>query len=228
MIRINLLPVKAKRQSQRGKQLLALFLALLVVEAGVLFYMTSEKADALQRIEAANKKLKGEVEKLEKRVKNVKDFEEKKKELEGQRDALNRLMEGQTGPVKVLDALSLLLTPVDDPVHKLEIKKRGWNPDWDPKRLFLDSFIEQDRSLKIVGYAETNDDLAEFLQRLESSPYFHNVNLNVSVLVSAPQVDQKVVQFDVDAVVAYGPADVERIKNGEIGGPGAGKRRRRR
>jgi len=133
---------------------------------------------------------------------------------------LDSLVEGQAGPVKMLDELSLILTPVTDPILKLNVQKRGWNPDWDPKRLWIEAFREEKRKLKINGYARTNDDLAEFLHRMNTSKHFVNVRLNLSESVQASQMDGlKLVRFDLDALTIYGPADVKRLAAHEIGDP---------
>ncbi|MCK6573866.1 PilN domain-containing protein [Myxococcota bacterium] len=111
-----------------------------------------------------------------------------------------------------------MLTPVTDPIQKLAQEKRKWNPDWDPKRLWIESFREEKRRLKINGFARTNDDLAEFLHRLNTSKHFVNVRLNVSESVESSELDGlKLVRFDLDAVGIYGPADVQRLSRKEIG-----------
>ena len=131
---------------------------------------------------------------------------------------LDGLLEGQAGPVKMLDELSVMLTPVSDPLQKLAQEKRRWTPDWDPKRLWIMSFVESSRKLKIQGYARTNDDLAEFLHRLNTSKHFVEVRLNLSEMVELSAVPGlKLVRFDVDALALYGPADVKRLAAGDIG-----------
>ena len=113
-----------------------------------------------------------------------------------------------------------MLTPVTDPIQKLAVEKRGWNPDWDPKRHWIESFREEMRRLKVNGFARTNDDLAEFLHRLNTSKHFVNVRLNVSETVDSGQVEGlKLVRFDLDALSIYGPADVKRLSDGLIGDP---------
>ena len=130
---------------------------------------------------------------------------------------LKGLDEGQSGPVKVLHALTQLLRKIEDPEEKLKVQNLGWNPDWDPKNLWIDGFKEDQRQLRLVGHARTNEDLAEFLHRLNSSKHFVNVELLVSQSVELPSVENvKFVQFTIEAIALYGPADVAKLASGAL------------
>lgn len=216
--RINLLPVKEARKRESGKQFLVFFAVLLIAELGVLYYWQSETEAELARVEGQNAKIQAQLKDAEEKSAQVAKMQAEKDELENQKVVLDGLLEGQAGPVKMLDEVSVMLTPVTDPIQKLAQEKRRWNPDWDPKRLWVESFVEASRKLKIQGYARTNDDLAEFLHRLNTSKHFVEVRLNLSEMVEVSVVPGlKLVRFDVDALALYGPADVKRLAAGEIG-----------
>jgi type IV pilus assembly protein PilM len=216
--RINLLPVKEARKRESGKQFLVFFAVLLIAELGVLYYWQSETEAELARVEGQNAKIQAQLKDAEEKSARVAKMQAEKDELEKQKVVLDGLLEGQAGPVKMLDEVSVMLTPVSDPIQKLAQEKRRWNPDWDPKRLWVESFVEASRKLKIQGYARTNDDLAEFLHRLNTSKHFVEVRLNLSEMVEVSVVPGlKLVRFDVDALALYGPADVKRLAAGEIG-----------
>jgi type IV pilus assembly protein PilM len=216
--RINLLPVKEARKRESGKQFLVFFAVLLIAELGVLYYWQSETEAELARVEGQNAKIQAQLKDAEEKSAQVAKMQAEKDELEKQKVVLDGLLEGQAGPVKMLDEVSVMLTPVSDPIQKLAQEKRRWNPDWDPKRLWVESFVEASRKLKIQGYARTNDDLAEFLHRLNTSKHFVEVRLNLSEMVEVSVVPGlKLVRFDVDALALYGPADVKRLAAGEIG-----------
>jgi type IV pilus assembly protein PilM len=216
--RINLLPVKEARKRESGRQFLVFFAVLLIAELGVLYYWQSETEAELARVEGQNAKIQAQLKDAEEKSAQVAKMQTEKDELEKQKVVLDGLLEGQAGPVKMLDEVSVMLTPVSDPIQKLAQEKRRWNPDWDPKRLWVESFVEASRKLKIQGYARTNDDLAEFLHRLNTSKHFVEVRLNLSEMVEVSVVPGlKLVRFDVDALALYGPADVKRLAAGEIG-----------
>lgn len=226
MIRINLLPVREAEKKKSGKQLLVLGLVLILAQVAVLFFIQSEASDELADAKRNNAQIKKDIDALKKKTKAVADLQRQQAELEQQKAVLDGLIEGQTGPVKMLDELSRMMTPIEDPKLKLEVQQRGWNPDWDPRRLWIDGFVESERGVKVQGHARTNEDLAEFLTRLTSSRHFVKIKLNVSETVEMSNLDDtKMVKFDLNALVIYGPADVKRLAAGELG---PSKKRRRR
>jgi type IV pilus assembly protein PilN len=215
MIRINLLPVREAKKRESGKQMLLLFVALVIVEVGVFFYWSSSKDDELASLATKNAALAADVKKLEDLAAKGKQIESEKAELERQKQVLDSIVEGQTGPVNMLGELSLMLTSVDDPALKLAQKKRGWNADWDPKRLWIKTFVENNRVVKVTGFARSNDDLAEFLHRLSSARHFTEVKLNYSA--AAQERGMKTVQFDIDMLALYGQTDLKKLAAGELG-----------
>ncbi len=220
MIRINLLPNKGTTHQESGKQLVIFFVVLMLVEVAALFYYQHEQNVLLDNAKAENAKLKKQLAEVKKRTAEVTVLEKQKAALEEQKRVLDSLIEGQSGPVRMLDELAQILTPLDDPHEKFEAQNKGWNPDWDPKRLWIDTFVEKSRVIKMTGHARNNDDLAEFLQRLNESRHFVNVNLNFSNTVEVAKLGKaKLIAFSIDALGIYGPGDVRKLANGELGTP---------
>jgi len=218
MIRINLLPVRESERQKSGRQFLVLCAILLIGEIFGLFLVQSAQEDELTLLERQNSQISRQIKRLKKKTSAVTSLKAEQKELEQQKVVLDSLIEGQNGPVKMLDELSRMLTPITDPKTKLQVQARGWNPDWDPKRLWIDAFVERSRSVKIVGHARNNEDLAEFLGRLNSSRHFVKVQLNVSNAVEIARLNKaKLVKFDITALVIYGPADLRRLAAGSLG-----------
>jgi len=89
MIFINLLPVRAAKKREFGRQQLVLFVLLLVL-AGIGNYFV-------------------EIAQLEKTIGEVKSIKEDKKALEDKLKILDTLKKGRTGPVKVLDELATII-----------------------------------------------------------------------------------------------------------------------
>jgi type IV pilus assembly protein PilN len=215
MIRINLLPVREARKRESGKQQLLIAVVLVIIEVGAFFYWSSTVDDELNGIVSKNNTLQQQVAESNKRSAEIERMKQEKEDLERQKHVLDSLVEGQTGPVRMLDELSLILTVVEDPALKLAQKKRGWNPDWDPRRLWIDTFVEHNRGVKVTGHARSNDDLAEFLHRLNTAKHFTDVRLNVSE--AAEYQGTKGVRFDLDMLVLYGPADLKRLAEDDLG-----------
>ena len=108
------------------------------------------------------------------------------KELRDREDAIQKLQSARTGPTSALLELAHVLTaeasgPTTDR-DKLEQLKRDnpavvYNANWDPRRLWLTSYKEADRIVKIDGLARDGEDVAEFERRLKLSDYFYDVKL---------------------------------------------------
>ena len=72
--------------------------------------------------------------------------------------------------------------------------------------------------MQIVVNARSNEDLAEFLERLNSS-HFVKVRLKESTaIVRAELNDARLMKFAIDALAIYGPGDVRRLSAGTLDG----------
>src|ERR1700730_12728238 len=106
MIRINLLPVRAAKKREFGRQQILLF-ALLIVLAGIGNYFWYAKVDSeLVALDQRIASTRAEIAQLEKTIGEVKSIKEDKKALEDKLKILDTLKKGRTGPVKVLDELA--------------------------------------------------------------------------------------------------------------------------
>jgi type IV pilus assembly protein PilN len=218
MIRINLLPAQKGARSSGGRAFLGLALLCVFLEGGALFFLQSQADDELNSITQQNAKTQASIAALKKKTAEVAQLESEKALLQQQKGVLDTLIEGQSGPVNMLFELSEMLRPEDDPQRKLEQQNRGWNPDWDPKRLWIDGFIEKNRVVSLGGHARSNEDVAELLHRLGSSRHFVEVGLRYSETVAIPELKgTKLVRFAIEALVLYGQADVRRLGAGELG-----------
>ncbi len=158
MIRINLLPVRAAQRKERLRSQLSIFflcMILVCIGCGALYVQKS----------AAIKDVKGEIasidqknKELRKKIGQVKDFEKKKADLEKKLAVLTKLKTGKSGPVHLLDELSAAL----------------------PDKLWLTKFSEKSGKINLAGVADSENTVAVFMKRLDSSPYYKNVELSVT------------------------------------------------
>ncbi|SHI69068.1 type IV pilus assembly protein PilN [Malonomonas rubra DSM 5091] len=158
MIHINLLPVRAAQKKEKLKfQLFVLLLSLLVTGAicGTLYFKQAWAIDEINNeiasIEAKNKALR-------KKLGEVADFEKKKKEIEQKLSVLRELKEAKSGPVRLLDELSIAL----------------------PEKVWLTQFSESEGNIKLSGFGDSEKTVALFMQKLEKSPYYKDVELSVT------------------------------------------------
>ncbi|MFL5349440.1 MAG: PilN domain-containing protein [Hyalangium sp.] len=144
MIRINLLPVRAAKKKEMGKQILVLF-AIVLIAAFVGNYMwySGRKAEFDQNA-AGIAQVKTKIAELDKVIGEVSKINDRKAEVEKKLNVLDNLRKGRSGPVKMLDALATAT----------------------PKKLWLKGFTEDKGAVKVTGSAISHDEVAEFMASL--------------------------------------------------------------
>ena len=163
MIRINLLPGgpkgrAAKPQYDVRAQVLLGIGVILVTLAGCWWYSAALDSELDARQEEKRDKEK-QVAQLKEQVKQVQDFEKRKKLLEDKNRIIDQLEQSRMGPVKVLDHVSQSLEPL-----KVWLTKLGVASD----------------AVELEGKALTNDDVVEFVNNLRRTDYFTGINLQES------------------------------------------------
>jgi type IV pilus assembly protein PilN len=146
MIRINLLPVRAKATKNQGQQILALF-GLVLLGAGVgNYFWYSESDSVLQKNQAALNATRARIAELDKTIGEVKDINTRKTEVQKKLAVLDELRKGRSGPVRLLDALATSV----------------------PKKAWIAVFSEERGNVKLSGSAVSHDDVAELMRNLNS------------------------------------------------------------
>src|SRR3954467_14442970 len=155
MIRINLLPVRAKKKKEFGQQLLVLF-AVVIVGGLIGNYLWYRQVD--DRLTQVNRQIgatRAQIATLEKTIGEVKNITQEKKALEDKLKVLDTLKKGRTGPVKVLDEISTIIPP----------------------RVWMSDYGEQAGVASIKGSAMAYDDLSAFAKQLKTSKFFSDVSI---------------------------------------------------
>lgn len=209
MIRINLLPIrKVKRAEASQRQFLYLGVALLLTVGGVIFFHL-QTAGQLEDIKRRNTILQADVARLKQEVGDYDKVRAQREELLRQRKTIQALEAGRTGPVYLLREMSEILSPGKGPTFDRityeETLRRdpnaGFNASWDPRRVWVDGYAEDHKQIKLRGSAKSNEDVAEFLKRLNSSVFFSEVNLDSTNQTSGRGI--KYVTFSLSAKVIY-------------------------
>jgi type IV pilus assembly protein PilN len=162
MIRINLLPVRAARRRENIRRQVSVFALCVVLTVSAMGYlaisMTHTISDLTDKIEAAQTDLK-RYQAIEKRVNKIKGELQK---LNEKMDIIAKLEENRAGPVLIMDALTGLVVA---------------------EKMWLTNLTEGGGKMNLEGVAMDNKTIADFMTRLEKSPYF-----NVVDLISSKQV----------------------------------------
>lgn len=173
MIRINLLPVRAARKRENIRRQVSVFALCIVFTVSAMAYlavfMTGTISDLTAKIEAAQRDLKG-YQTAANRVKKIKSELQKLRE---KTDIIAKLEENRTGPVQIMDALTSLVVA---------------------ERMWLTSLTQAGGKMDLAGVAMDNKTIADFMTRLENSPYFKVVDLISSKQIKLRK-DKKFKQF---------------------------------
>jgi len=213
MMHINLIRArKGPRLAASDRPLVAM--AVVVVGAIVgMFMLTASTTAEADRVVRANSSLKDDIERLKNQLGDYDRVKAQRQDLLKQQKAIDILKSGRTGPVYIMRELSEILTPhkgptFDRPTYEEHLRRDpnvGFNAGWDPRRLWLDSFDEIQRKVRIQGAARTNEDVAEFLKRLQLSVFFTEVTPESTSQVgdNGAAGGAKRVTFHVSARVVY-------------------------
>ncbi len=181
MIRINLLPGPRGKQAKpqwdvRAEALLGAGLIIITL-AGCWWYSESLDSDIEAR-QTDKQDKERQVALLKEQVKQVQDFEQKKKLLEDKNRIIDQLEKSRSGPVHVLDYVSQSL---------------------DPLKLWLVGLAIKGSNVELDGRALTNDDVVDFVNNLRRTDYFSSIQLIESRSVSESKAS--VYQFKLGLVL---------------------------
>jgi type IV pilus assembly protein PilN len=211
MIKINLLPVKAaKRRADGQRQLLVGAVVVTATILSIILFHGSTVA-RVDKEKAENTKLEGQIAALKKEIGDYDQVKAQREALLKQRDAIKKLQANRSGPVWMMRELSEILSQDGGPtIDKAAYTERlrtepnaAFNPNWEPKRVWLLDYAERAQKVTIKGAAKSDEDVAEFLKRLKQSVFFSNVYWQQT----QPQFDTKLnvayVTFDITCTVNY-------------------------
>ena len=158
MIHINLLPVRAAKKREFGRQQLVLFVLLLVLAGIGNFFVYNRFESELRSLDKQIATTTQEIAQLEKTIGEVKSIKEDKKALEDKLKILDTLKKGRTGPVKVLDELATIIPP----------------------KVWISEFNEQNGGVSMNGAASSYEDLSTFSKKLKASTHFTNITIKTA------------------------------------------------
>ena len=176
MIRINLLPIRAARKKENIRWQMSVFFLMILFGFVVMAYMavslTRSISNMNTKIEQAEKELK-DLEILSKKVREIKD---KLKKLQAKMDVIQMLEVNRTRSVRILDSLTGLVLA---------------------DRMWLTNLTEKKGAVNMKGMAMDNKTIADFMKRLEGSPFFNAVNLVTSKQVQKTKTAGKFKEFTI-------------------------------
>jgi type IV pilus assembly protein PilN len=217
VVRVNLLP--DKRQAARRTAVstepaqLWIFgvLGAFVATVIVCLFVQKLKQDQLREILAENGRTEGQIDTIKKQIANHDEIKARLKDLRDREEAIQKLQAARTGPTSTLLELARVLTGGRGPTvdsNKLEQLKREtpaevYNVNWDTRRLWLMSYLESQRTVRLGGLARDGEDVSELERRLKASNFFTDVKLLPGTKIADAASHQELFRFELSAKVRY-------------------------
>ncbi len=165
MVKVNLLPIRIElRKKALVEHLILIVLCIVLVLIGEYFAQltVTNQRESLQK-EIADTKV--EIKRLTAEAGEIEKFKKQKQELERKLDVIQDLNAKKTGPVEMLDELSLII----------------------PEKAWLTSVTNKGDNIVLEGLAVDNPTIAAFMKQLQASKHFDNVTLVLSKQESGQQ-----------------------------------------
>ena len=179
MIRINLLPVREKKKKETTRKALWISGLALLLGGLVLAGLYLHTYDKIRTVQKDIEEKQAAIQRLQIETKDVEKYKAEKEELERRLNIIETLQRAKTGPARVLDDLVTSL----------------------PGKLWLTGLREKGGKMEIKGVAFDNQDIAQYMTRLEKSGVIKNVELVVSQQLE--KKDIKLKEFTLTCQVSY-------------------------
>ncbi|RTZ97734.1 MAG: pilus assembly protein PilN [Deltaproteobacteria bacterium] len=157
MIRINLLPFRARRTKENIQRQVSFFLLLIVLAAAGLLFLHLRMGSQIKTLQADTRQIKAEIKKYEKIGKQVDENKKKIERINKKKDVITTLIKDRYEPVRLLGVMSELTTR---------------------DQMWLTRLATQGSTVRIQGVAMDERTVADFMTKLEKSGMFPVVNLN--------------------------------------------------
>jgi len=175
---------------------------------GLIVFFHLQATNELEKAKHDNTLLQADVARLKSELGDYDKVRAQREELLRQRKTIQSLETGRTGPVYLLRELSEILSPGKGPTFDRVTYEEALRKDpnagfsnWETKRVWLESYAEENLRVRVRGAAKSNEDVAEFLKRLNSSVFFKDVNLDATAQAARGPV--KYVNFGLSTTVIY-------------------------
>ncbi|AMO57877.1 pilus assembly protein PilN [Endozoicomonas montiporae] len=163
MARINLLPWREQLREERKKRFITVLMMSIVLGAAVVFLGDLAVSSSVNAQASRNLYLQSHIKKLNKSIAEIKDLRKKREQLLERMTVIQGLQGNRPVSVRVFDQLVRVV----------------------PKGVYFKKVSMEDSTLKLVGIAESNNQISALMRNFNSSEWFTDPNLTAVRKVTA-------------------------------------------
>lgn len=157
MTRINLLPWRDLRRTQRQRELFGMLGGAALVAAGIVFLVQTELDRRIQYQQERNDYLRGEIAFLKKAAEELQELQKTRSRLVDRLNVIQQLQTSRPGMVRMLDGLVRLI----------------------PQDIYLTAFKTTSSQVTLSCIARSNNVISEFMRDIKASNLFGEPELRV-------------------------------------------------
>ncbi len=191
MIRISLIPYREARRQKRFQAIVTAWGIVAVLGLGTAFWVDSLMTDRIKALKAQEIENTATIASLDRRLGEIKDIESKKKKIQDRMSAIRDLNQLRVLLIHVLDEVTNTI----------------------PEKIWLTRLETKQNSLRLTGLAQSNALVADFMQRMESSPYFANIEL--AQVTQVVMKGDKLKSFSLDLHIGMPKSENQEESEGE-------------
>ena len=173
MTRINLLPWRDLRRTQRQRDLLGMLGGAALVAAGIVFLVQTELDLRIQYQQERNDYLRGEIALLKKAAEELQELQKTRSRLVDRLNVIQQLQTSRPGMVRMLDGLVRLI----------------------PQDIYLTAFKTTNIQVTLNGIARSNNIISEFMREIKASNLFGEPELRVIQTLNLNNVQARVFEL---------------------------------
>ena len=162
MARINLLPWREQLREERKKRFLLALVVSVMIGGAVVFVGDLIVSSSVSAQASRNQYLQSHIKKLNKSITEIKDLRKKREQLLERMEVIQSLQGNRPVSVRVFDQLARVV----------------------PKGVYFKTVSMNGSTMKLVGIAESNNQISELMRNFDNSEWFTDPNLTAVRKVS--------------------------------------------
>ncbi|MCL1038993.1 PilN domain-containing protein [Shewanella submarina] len=177
MANINLLPWREEAREKQQREYIGI-LVLVFLVSSLLVYLSLTVIDLMtDEQRGRNQYLKSEISLLEKQIAEIREIRERKKDIERRTEIILDLQQARNLPTHVLDEVVRIVPP----------------------GIYLNSIEKKGSMLWIDGRSESNNNVANMMRKVETSPWLREPNMQS--IVSQAEAMRQLQRFNLNISV---------------------------